>query len=334
MISEPPAGWTIRAPTLDDVADILAVVHASDIAAVGEPDFSTEEVIETLTAPGFDRDRDSWVAIDPTGLIQGWAYLEHAPLSVQSAESALEHLEVYIEPEAGVPAQRPLFDRALARIRERGAELGHPEVRVRAGLIASETAYVAMLVDAGFAFVKRHARMVRPITGDETVPVPPAGVTVRPVRADDDAELRAFFAVTQEAFAELPDPVLGDYDDFRARLAASDSVPWDEWFVAEVDGVLAGVLRSSNQSVEHNEGWVRTLGVARPYRGRGLAQLLLRTAFAAYAAKGRTSAGLGVDLTNPTNAYRVYESVGLRPRYEVDIYERPLPTPHIPTSPS
>ena len=35
MTADLPAGWTTRRPTLDDVPAILAVVHASDIAAVG-----------------------------------------------------------------------------------------------------------------------------------------------------------------------------------------------------------------------------------------------------------------------------------------------------------
>jgi mycothiol synthase len=56
--------------------------------------------------------------------------------------------------------------------------------------------------------------------------------------------------------------------------------------------------------------------------GRGIARALLSAAFATYTAKGRDAAGLGVDLTNPTGAYRLYESLGMYPVYETDIYER------------
>jgi mycothiol synthase len=315
---EPAPAWTIRRPTMADVAAILAVVHASDIAAVGEPDFTTEELVETLTGPAFDIDRDSWVALDPAGVIQGWAYLENP------SRSARDSFEVYVHPGAGLTAQAPLFELALARVPERARHNGHDRVRVRVGAIASETDYVALLIGAGFSFVKRYARMGCALAGTETAPVPPAGVTIRPVDAGDEAELRAFFDLMKLAFEELPDPVQGDYDDFRAGLAAADHVPWGEWFVAEVDGVLAGALQSSDQGAGNGEGWVRKLAVAKEFRGRGLGALLLRTALAAYAARGLTSAGLGVDLTNPTGAYRIYQSVGLHPRYEVDIYERDL----------
>ena len=74
-----PADCTIRRPTLDDVPEILAVVHASDIAAVGEPDFTADEVVEILDAPNHDPARDSWLALDPAGRLVGWAYLTTRP---------------------------------------------------------------------------------------------------------------------------------------------------------------------------------------------------------------------------------------------------------------
>jgi ribosomal protein S18 acetylase RimI-like enzyme len=51
-------------------------------------------------------------------------------------------------------------------------------------------------------------------------------------------------------------------------------------------------------------------------------EALLRRAFATYAAKGRTHAGLGVDLANPTEAARLYRAVGMTPMYEANIYQR------------
>jgi hypothetical protein len=35
--------------------------------------------------------------------------------------------------------------------------------------------------------------------------------------------------------------------------------------------------------------------------------------------------GLGVDLENPTEAARLYHSVGMKPEYEADVFERPVP---------
>ena len=82
------------------------------------------------------------------------------------------------------------------------------------------------------------------------------------------------------------------------------------------------MLQSSDVGVEDNGGWVKALATLRPYRRRGVGGALLRQAFAVYAAKGRKEAGLGVDLANPTEAARLYRSVGMYPMYEANIYQR------------
>jgi ribosomal protein S18 acetylase RimI-like enzyme len=314
-VIELPEGWRTRRPTLDDVPELLRLAHASDIAAVGEPDFTVDDVREALTSPHTDPERDCWVALDAAGEIVGWAYPHNA------SGGDRDFIEVYVWPERGVPALRPLLALMLQRVTERGRELGHDPYTVRAGAIPSELPWIATLTEAGFTFLKQHARMTMALDGGMTVPEPPPGVTVRPVRAGDEAELRRFHAIIEEAFRDSDHPVT-NYETWRERLAAESSIAWDEWFVGEVDGEWAGVLQSSDSSIEDNGGWVRALAVLRPYRRRGVGAALLRRAFAAYAAKGRTTAGLGVDMANPTRAARLYRAVGMHPLYEANIYQR------------
>jgi len=312
-----PAGWRQRRPTLDDVDELLAVARASDEAALGFPDFSADDVREALTGPNSDPARDSWVALDPDGAIVAWAYLENP------TGAAREFVEVYVRPGRGEPAQRRLLALALERSAERAAAFGHPRMTVRGGAIPTETAWVAALREAGFEFFKRYARMRRPLAGvSPEAPTPPDGVTIRPVRPGDEAEMREFHRILDTAFRDTLEYDPQSYELWRHRLAAQSSIAWDEWFVAEVDGRPAGVLQSSDQSLEHNEGWVKNLAVLREHRKRGLGAALLARAFSAYAAKGRAYAGLGVDLSNPTEAARLYTSVGMAAEYEADMYER------------
>jgi mycothiol synthase len=315
-VSELPEGWSTRRPTLDDIPEILKLAHASDMASVGEPDFTAEEVREALTAPNTDMSEDCWLALDESGAIVGWAYPDN------STGGPREFIEVYVWPGRGAPAMRPLLELMMARVRERATLFGHDPYTVRAGAIPTETAWISALTDAGFSFVKQHARMQ--ISLDGVPPIPPepaAGVTVRPLRPHDEADLRRFHAVTEEAFQDS-DHRATDFDTWRARIEAESTVSWDEWFVGEVDGVFAGVLQSSDSSVADDEGWVKYLAVLRPYRKRGVGEALLRRAFATYAAKGRRRAGLGVDLANPTQAARLYRAVGMHPLYEANIYQR------------
>lgn len=315
-----PDGWSTRRPTLDDVPDILKMVHASDIASVGTPDFTAEEVREMLTAPYTDMAEDCWVAVDADGVIVGWAYPHN------TTREDRDFIEVYAWPGRGEPALRPLLDLILARAAVRGARFGHDPYTVRAGAIPTEKPWIAALTDAGFTFHRLHARMTLSLGGaPTTAPEPPAGITVRPVDHTDEAEMRRFHATVEEAFRDT-DHRATDYETFRAEVAGETSVAWDEWLVGEVDGEWAGVLRSSDVGAEDNGGWVKALAVLRPYRRRGVGEALLRHAFAIYAAKGRSEAGLGVDMENPTAAARLYRAVGMHPMYEAGIYQRTVRT--------
>lgn len=311
-----PAGWTTRRPTLDDIPGLLKMVHASDIAAVGEPDFTADEVREALTAPNTDISVDSWVVLDADGGIVGWAY----PDNTTGGER--EFIEVYVWPERGVPALRPLLALMLERVAERGVQFGHDPYTVRAGAVPTETPWIETLTEAGFVFLKQHARMQMSLEGvSPTPPEPPAGITVRPVDPANQEEMRAFHRVIEDAFRDS-DHRATDFRTWLTRVEAEPSLSWDEWFVAEADGRIVGALQSSDGGGEDDEGWVRYLGVVSAYRKRGVGEALLRRAFATYAAKGRRWAGLGVDMANPTAAARLYRAVGMHPKYEANIYER------------
>jgi mycothiol synthase len=295
----------VRACTLRDVAAILAITTAGDVAALGEPDWTEEEVVATLTAP----QNESWLAFDSGGTPLAWAYLDNPERGTR------DNVEVYAMPETGRPAFGPLLDLALDRVAARARAGGHAEVTLRAGAIATEAHYIAALTARGFVFRRRHARMTRDLSRHE----PPPDPRIRPVR---QAELETFHRVLQSAFADTTDFVPTSYADWRESLAALPSISWDEWLVAPAGPAIAGVLQSSDQGVERGEGWVRNLAVLREHRRAGIGGALLRAAFAIYAAKGRTTVGLGVDLTNPTGAYHLYTSVGMTVAFAADVYER------------
>ncbi|MBQ0893590.1 GNAT family N-acetyltransferase [Micromonospora sp. U56] len=313
-----PAGWTARRPTLDDVPAILAVVHAADTFAVGYPDFDAEDVRAALTAPFFDPARDSWLVTDPDGTAVAWTAVDN-PTGV-----GRDFVEVYVDPERGVDLRAPLLARMLDRVAERAAERDLPALTVRSTVFPSETRWAAELAEAGFTRIKRYVRMTRSLAGLPAEPPPPPGVTVRPLRADDEADLRLFHRIFDTAFRDTPDYEPVGFDRWREQIPASGKV-WDEWFVAEVDGEPAGALQSTDQALDQDMGWVRTLSVLPAYRRRGVGAALLWRAFTVYATKGRTAAGLGVDLTNPTAPVTLYRSVGLAEVRWTDMYERIVP---------
>ncbi|MET7370996.1 GNAT family N-acetyltransferase [Micromonospora arida] len=312
-----PAGWTTRRPTLDDVPAILAVVHAADTFAIGHPDFDAEDVAASLTAPHFDPTRDSWLAIDPDDNVVGWATVDN-PTGV-----GREFVEVYVDPVRAAVVRAPLLLRQLDRVAERAVERGLPSLTVRCAVFAPERGWEHTLRGLGFTLVKRYVRMSRPLDDLPDAPEGPSAVTVRPVRPDDEADLVEFHRIYEAAFGDTPDHEPLSYERWRARIG--DLTAWDEWFVAEVDGVPVGALQSSDQALDQQSGWVKSLSVLSAYRRRGVGAALLRRAFARYAEKGRRAVGLGVDLTNPTAPLSLYRSVGLRETQWTDMYELAVP---------
>jgi ribosomal protein S18 acetylase RimI-like enzyme len=279
-----------RSTTPADADELLALVHACDVVAVGFPDYDMSEVEHAL------KGEFTTVAHEPGGRILGWTFVE-------SSSDQRDWLDVYVHPELGLQARRPLLAKALEHIRQRGKP-------VRSGAVPTETDWIAALEESGFTFLKQHARMGIDLPAAVT---PVAGVEVRPVRQE---ELPHFHRLMESAFLDAGDHNTRTYEQWLARWVDDQTVHWDEWLVAFVDGTLAGAL----QSKAGDEGWVQNLGVLREFRRRKVATALLGEAFRIYAAKGYPTAGLGVDLTNPTQAIKLYTGVGMAPAYRANIY--------------
>lgn len=81
----------------------------------------------------------------------------------------------------------------------------------------------------------------------------------------------------------------------------------------------------NNQFVpDESCGYIARVAVIEGARGKGLAKLLIRQAFAIDAGKGRVGTILHVDTNNPTPALGLYESVGMQPVLVIDMWRRVL----------
>jgi mycothiol synthase len=93
------------------------------------------------------------------------------------------------------------------------------------------------------------------------------------------------------------------------------------WKIAWDGDQVAGVSLNRHRM---GIGWIRTLGVRRPWRKRGLGEALLLYSFAEFYRRGRSTIGLGVDAQNPTGATRLYQKVGMTPASEFVTFEKEL----------
>jgi ribosomal protein S18 acetylase RimI-like enzyme len=194
------------------------------------------------------------------------------------------------------------------------------EWSLRSGCFADDSETSGALERAGFERVRRFWRMRLDLTGYVAEPVPlPEGVEI--VDGLDDGYVRTTYSVQTAAFRDHWNHTTRPFDEWFGFF----DLPYLDrqgWWLLTVDGEPAAVCILDDSRLEIGEGYVRSLAVLREYRGRGLATLLLRRAFAYYADRALVGVQLGVDSTSPTGANRLYERVGMRPHRVIDAWAR------------
>jgi mycothiol synthase len=291
----------VRAPTPGDIEAVLEVVLARDVADLGRPDYTLGD----LQADWADADltRDAWVVDGGDGKIAGYAILD-APRAT-----------VLVHPDA---EGRGIGTELLARLERRARDLGirelHQPVAERSGTARR------LLEAAGWRAAHRYWRMALGLDEEPPAPAWPPGVVARPfVPGDDDAEAHAVIA---KAFAEIDGDLPLSLEQWRTRTLARPGFDASLSHVAEADGAVVGAAMCEVWD-EEGAGFVTELAVAGEHRGRGLGRALLLASVGAFRARGLSRAELGVHAGNRTGV-ALYESVGMRPVFVVDRYERRL----------
>lgn len=290
----------LRAPVLEDARAVLAVLHARDIADLGAPDDTFDDLLDEWKGSEFDLSADARV-IEQDGRIVAYAVVRRpGTLAV-------------VEPES---EGRGIGARLLRWTEHREHEQGRR--RHRQWVASSNDRARALLVSAGYERSRSYWRMTIRLEDIGERGGPPAGAQLRTLDVERDAE--ALFVLDAASFAAVPGTEPESFQAFREEhLSAHDLEPALSC-VAEVDGTIAGFLlarRRPNDAV----GFVDILAVHPDRQRRGLGTALLREAFVRFSAAGLEEAELGVASDNP-GAVRLYEGLGMRPRFQFDTYER------------
>jgi mycothiol synthase len=289
----------LRAPEPADASAVLELIIARDIADLGRPDYTLEDVQADWSAPGLDLARDAWIA-EEDGTPLGYALLDDRGAALITVPPASE----------GRGVGTALREAAEARALERG------EALVRQYVPIGNEAARAVLLAAGYWPAYSYFRMRMDLAD---APEPPADVHVRPFsRGPDDAPVHQ---LVEDAMAGVPGNEPRTLESWQA--AKVDKEGWDPslWLLHEDAGGLAGVVLCERW--EEGVGYVDYLAVAARARGQGLGRALLLHGLAALRAAGLRVAELSVQGEN-AGATRLYESVGMRPVWTIERWEKPL----------
>lgn len=283
----------LRHPRPDEAKAVLALYVARDLADIGRPDFTLEDVLADWAMPTFDLGTDAFLVEDADGALLGYAGIDHRG-SV-----------VIVDPAAEGRGAGTMLREALEA---RAAERGQPRRQI---ISAANTSAVEHLTAAGYARAHVHVRLR--IDDLANVPAASDGIAVRTF--DLDSEGRSVFAVVEGALAELDGNVEEDYETWEPQVRIKVD-PLFRLAIDDTQGLAGGLL---GERWESGVGYVAALGVAPRARGRGYGRALLLAAFAAFRAEGLTAAELSVHGHNAP-ATALYESVGMSEAFRQEIW--------------
>ena len=270
---------------------------ARDVADVGYPDFTIEDLHADWATPGLDLERDARV-VEAGG--------EIVASSLLLGDDAL----IYVHPDAcGRGLGTALREYTEERARERGTAV------VKQFIPTGNAAAAPLLLDAGYWPVQHYFRMrialedaPRNVDGD-----------ARAFERDQD-EI-AVHALVQEGLSEVEGYLAEPLEVWRRQRI--EKKRWDPalWLVLEDDEGLAGA--ALGERWDDGLGYVAQLAVAPRARGRGHGRTLLLGLFDAFRATGLRRAELSVHGDN-RGAARLYESVGMTASWEAQRWEKAL----------
>ncbi|MEV7725554.1 GNAT family N-acetyltransferase [Streptomyces sp. NPDC087917] len=318
---------TVRPAGPGDAPDICALLNAVDVIEIGRPETDLGTVEADLRNPAVDLARDSWLAF------RGGRLVAYALVWANSGPGRVD-CDHYVLPGEREAALR-LLERAESRARAlagghggasghggadgHGGGAGHGGVALHLQLNVKPTLDLDLLTERGYRTVRRYQVMTRSLRPDaDPAPPAPPGLTLRDCAADEADRARAH-ALIEETFAAHYGHVERAYEPWLDHIDGH-ALDWSLVWIASLpeEGDVAVLLTRDDRT---SMGWVSHLGVREDARGRGVGGFLLRHGFAAYAARGRDTVGLGVDTGNETGALALYEAHGMTVHYAVHTWE-------------
>lgn len=302
---------SVRRPRAEDLAAVLDLCIAADTAVIGESDWTEDDMREEWAE--LDLERNAWL-VELDGRVAGWVNL--------FPRGGRLNADGYVHPELhGRGVGTLLLRLTEERGRELAAEIPAGErVYLQNATLNVDPRSEAFYRANGYEPVRHFWKMVIDLDAAPEVPRID-GIAIRGYRPD---EARAFHAADEEAFADHWEHRARTFDEWRERHVERERFDPTLWWAAEADGgEIAGIARCDWKR-GGDWGWVDGLAVRPAHRRRGIADALLKTAFAEFFRRGERRIALGVDAQNETGAARLYERHGMRTLWEAPIWEKEL----------
>ncbi len=203
-----------------------------------------------------------------------------------------------------------LVQKALQSLKERGIEEAQVSIR------DDRLVYKRLLESMDFKQIRVFSVMRRDL---ESVPsnIGENGeVTIRQMRKDEE-DIRLLTLMINESFSEHFDFRPRRFEELKCSIENDPYCDIDEFFFAYISDKPVGLIEIGVDTnfAKHTgtkRGWIRTIGVLKPYRKQGIGTRLMLFAMGFLKSYGITDVEIGVDDSNLTKAIRLYRKVGFK----------------------
>lgn len=303
-------GFTVRAPTTDDAQRITDLVRQCDIADYGEADFSPEDLRVDWQRGGFRLERDAWLVFAPDGTLAAYGIVWDLGAHVRLDPSTCVH-----------PKFRDggLEDFLIAKAEEWTRLYGAVK-QVQWIVNVNHARWTNRFEQRGYHTTRHDWIMEIEMSAPPPVPVLADGFAMRAFERGRDE--RAVWMCIQDAFRDLR----GHIEDYPFEAWSGSLIGHADWspelstVVTQGDEVVAAAMAFDYE----NGGWIRQLGVRRPWRKNGLGLAMLHRVFGECYQRGVKKVGLGVDAESLTGATRLYERAGMHVKEHYVRYENKI----------
>jgi GNAT superfamily N-acetyltransferase len=302
-----PEGFLVQAPHAEDAQAVTALICECDTADYGEPDYSVEDLRADWRRGGFEPERDAWLICAPDGALAGYGNVWDTGMHARVDPTTCVHPKF---------RERGLEDFHIAHVEEWTRE--HADCPTVQWIVAVDQRHWTERFERRGYHTTRHdyvmeLKMEKPPPAPETA----NGFVVRAFEGGKDDS--AVWSCLQEAFRDHRGHSDMEFEEWKSSfLKHGDWSPDLSTVVTEGDEVVAAAMAFRFE----NGGWIRSLGVRRPWRKKGLGLAMLYRVFNECYARGVMRVGLGVDAESLTGATRLYERAGMRVKNHYVRYEK------------
>lgn len=293
----------------DDDTAAVDVINAHERSILGEHRMTVDSYVTDKGEHDFVPERDGAFVVDDAGDLIALGQFRNRPPYVHS------WTEAWVHPDhvgRGIGTALVAWAEGVG---VRSVDRAPEGTRVAMSMGANERNERAARLYAahGYEQSRYFLEMEIALDADGEVTSLPDDIEVRTMAPDEPVD--ALAAAVDDAFRDHFGHTEAPLGDRIARWQQwRTSEMWDDalvWFAMDGDEIAGMNVSLAHNGARSDQGYVATLGVRPPWRGRGIARALLTECFAEYRRRGMSSVSLHVDADSLTGATRLYTGVGM-----------------------